>query len=305
MAGVLSARSDVILLTGANGQVGYEVARSAHHRGRRLHALDHRALDITDPGAVSERIRKIRPGVVINAAAYTAVDRAETERDQAFAVNRDGPANLARACEAAGIPLLHLSTDFVFDGGKTEPYVEADHASPLGVYGQSKWEGEEAIRLQGVPHIILRVSWVFGAHGHNFVKTMLRLAGERDEISVVADQRGCPTPAADIAAIMTTFVERILAGEGLRWGTYHYAGAPATTWHAFACAIFEEAQAVGLLERAPAVHPIRTEQYPLPAERPLNSVLDTRKWVQTFGREPRPWRAGLISVLQALRDRQD
>ena len=198
-----------VLLTGANGQVGWELARQAYAHGDQAQALDSAALDITDEVAVKDIVTTSGADVVINAAAYTAVDKAEQEADSAFAVNRDGVAYLARACAASDIPLLHISTDYVFDGQQTEPYQEDDVVAPLGVYGMSKWQGEQAVRQYWSKHIILRVSWVFGSHGHNFVKTMLRLGCERQQLRVVADQQGCPTFAGAIADTLLALAQRV------------------------------------------------------------------------------------------------
>ena len=284
------------LITGANGQVGRElVVRS---RPGEAVAMDRENLDIADPVAVAAVIAQHRPSAVINAAAYTAVDKAEADADAAFAANRDGPSALAQACAAAGIPLFHLSTDYVFDGCQVEPYTEQSLTHPLGVYGQSKWEGEEAIRRHLSRHLILRVSWVFGAYGNNFVRTMLRVGRERDELQVVADQRGAPTHAGAIAEALLELVRRLPAD--LPWGTYHYTGAPATTWHGFALTIFEEALSLGLLERMPVVHAITTVEYPTPARRPANSELGSAA-LQTLGLSAAPWVDGLRETLLAWR----
>lgn len=289
-----------ILLTGANGQVGWEVARRAPALGQELIALDRCGLDISDAGAVAQILESSGADLVINAAAYTAVDRAEQEPELAYAVNRDGPACLAAACARLGIALLHLSTDYVFDGSKPGPYREADPVAPLGVYGGSKWAGEEAVRGVLAAHLILRVSWVFGPHGHNFVKTILRLARERDTLRVVADQHGCPTCAPDIADVLLALAGRIGAGQELAWGTYHYCGAPATTWHGFAQAIVDLARAHEPL-RVREVIPIATADYPTPAARPVNSVLECDRFTDCFGIVPRPWLAGLEMMLKSLK----
>jgi dTDP-4-dehydrorhamnose reductase len=294
-----------ILLTGAGGQVGFEVQRLAREKGCPLIALTRSQLDIGDAAAVETVIAQVQPGLVINGAAYTAVDKAEQEVEAAMRANRQGPANLAAACHARGIPLLHLSTDYVFDGNKTGAYREDDPVAPSGVYGQSKWEGEEAVRAGLARHLIIRVSWVFGPHGNNFVKTMLRLAAERDELRVVADQRGCPTSATHIAEMLLGLAERIRGGEDLAWGTYHYCGAPATTWHGFAETIITEACKLGLLGRAIPVHPITTDQYPTPARRPPNSVLDCRRIVETFGLQLRGWHEGLTAMLGLIQKERE
>jgi dTDP-4-dehydrorhamnose reductase len=285
-----------ILVTGVRGQVGWELARRGEKRGFEMEALDRQALDITDPRAVAERV--CRPGLalVVNAAAYTAVDRAESERELAFAVNRDGPAHMALACAKAGMPLIHLSTDYVFDGQKKGPYLETDPVSPLGIYGRSKAEGEAKVRAHLREHIIVRTSWVYGVHGHNFLKTMIRLAKERKVIRVVADQWGCPTSAADLAEAMLAIAGQLA---GRRWGTYHYCGEGAATWHAFAEAILAEARKHTPLA-AEQVEPIATAQYPTPAKRPANSVLDCSLLAKTFRIQPRPWRESLAHVISEL-----
>lgn len=285
-----------ILVTGARGQVGRELAVRGEARSFEMEALDRQALDITDPRAVAEKV--CRPGLalVVNAGAYTAVDRAEAEPELAFAVNRDGPAHMALACANAGIPLIHLSTDYVFDGEKKGPYLETDPVSPLGVYGRSKGAGEAKVRAHLHEHIILRTSWVYGVHGHNFVKTILRLAGERKVIRVVADQWGCPTSAADLAEAILAIAAQL---RGNRWGTYHYCGEGATTWHAFAEAILAEARKHTPLVTE-QVEPITTAQYPTSAKRPANSTLDCSLLAKRFGIQPRPWREALSQMIHEL-----
>jgi dTDP-4-dehydrorhamnose reductase len=238
-----------------------------------------------------------RPDLAINLAAYTAVDRAESEAEAAWAVNCTGAMHIAAGCADRGIPLVHLSTDYVFDGYKDGPYREDDPVNPLGVYGASKEAGERAVREALRRHIILRTSWVYGAFGQNFVKTMLRLGAERETLRVVADQHGCPTAAADIASALVALAQQVAAGEE-RWGTYHFAGAGATTWHGFAEAIFD--LALPYRGRRPRVEPIATEQYPTPARRPRNSVLDCSKIADAFGIRPAPWRPALAAVIREL-----
>lgn len=286
-----------ILVTGAGGQVGKELVGRAGTR--KLTGLDRASLSITDESAIIAAIKSSGARVLINAAAYTAVDKAESEQAAAFAVNRDGSAALARACAQAGIPLLHLSTDYVFDGTQAEPYLESAPAAPIGAYGLSKWEGEQAIRAALPQHLIVRVAWVFGQYGANFVRTMLRLGRERSELRVVADQRGAPTHAGAIAEMLLGLADRILAGETLSWGTYHYTGAPVTTWHGFAEAIFDEALALGMLEKKPLVHAITTADYPTPAKRPANSALDMTQARARLNLQPAPWRDGLRETLKA------
>ena len=285
-----------ILLTGAYGQVGWELTRRSRKRGFAVDATDVDVFDITDPRAVEEKVCGQGWELVVNCAAYTAVDRAESEPELALAVNRDGPANLAAACGKAHIPLVHISTDYVFDGSKQGPYRETDPVLPLGVYGRSKAEGDTEVRSRLREHIILRTSWVYGVHGNNFVKTMLRLGQERRVLRVVNDQQGCPTNAADLAEVILAIAGRC---DRNPWGTYHYSGKGVTTWHGFAEAIFAEAQKYTslLVER---VEPIPSAQYPTPAKRPANSVLDCSLFTRTFGIEPRPWRESLAEVIHGL-----
>ena len=286
-----------LLVLGGAGQVGRELCRLGWPVGTRLVAMDRAGIDIADRDTVFATLGRERPDIVVNAAAYTAVDRAESEPEAAWAVNCTGPANLAAACAEASIPLIHLSTDYVYDGTKPGPYREDDAVNPLGVYGNSKEAGDRAIR-QGLPeHVILRTAWVYSAHGHNFVKTMLRLGAERPGLRVVADQTGSPTAAADIAAVIREIVRQIRAGS-TRWGTYHFTGAGTVSWHGFAEAIFE--LAAPWRGPPPRVEAIATAAYPTPARRPANSVLDCTKIGTAFGIAPRPWRAALGEVIREL-----
>ena len=254
-------------------------------------------LDIRDRSAVREAIERSKPGIVINAAGYTSVDRAESDAEAAFAVNRDGAGNLASACGTSRIPLLHISTDYVFDGRKSGAYLEDDATAPLGVYGASKLAGEESVRARLEEHVILRTSWVFSAHGANFLKTILRLARERPTLKVVRDQEGGPTPAGAIAEALLAIAAAVDRGER-RWGTYHLCGAPATSWYGFASAILEAgAKSLG---RSARVIPITTAEYPLPARRPFNSVLDCAKIKRAFGIGQPDWRGSLPAILATL-----
>ena len=289
-----------ILVFGASGQIGREVCRAAWPPGYAILPLDRKAVDITKSAAVSAMLARETPDLVINLAAYTAVDRAESEPEVAWAANCVGAAHIAGACDESATPLVHLSTDYVFDGRKTGPYREEDAVGPLGVYGRSKEAGERAVRAAVARHMILRTAWVFGAYGANFVKTMLRLAAERPVLRVVADQRGCPTAAADIAAALMVIAAHIERGKA-KWGTYHFVGAGATSWHSFAQAIFD--QAAPQLAACPQVEPITTEQYPTLARRPMNSVLDCRKIEEVFGISSPPWRTALATVIRELLDR--
>ena len=290
-----------LLLLGGNGQVGRELRRSLAALGELVVATrgggaGDAAADFDAPESLVGLIARIAPDVVVNAAAHTAVDQAEQDRDAAFRVNAEAPAVLARACAARGALLLHYSTDYVFDGNATRPYREDDPTAPLGVYGESKLAGEVAIRDSGARHAILRTAWVYAAHGRNFLRTMLRLAGERDALRVVADQVGAPTPASWIADATAAMLRRGIDGAG----TWHVVADGETSWHGFASAIMREAVAAGLLARAPSVLPIGTADYPTPARRPAYSVLDTARLQRDFGLRPPGWETGLRATLREL-----
>ena len=288
----------MILVTGAGGQVGTELLARAAQHGHDVAGLIRADLDISDAAAVQAAVAKIKPSLIVNAAAYTAVDKAEEDRDAAYAINRDGPANLAVAAKAAGIPLIHISTDYVFDGSKDGAYLESDPVAPLGVYGASKEAGEQAVRAALAEHVIMRTSWVYAAHGGNFVKTMLRVGKDRDQLRVVADQFGAPTSAADIADAILTIATRIADGNRNAWGTYHYTAEGRTSWHGFAEAIFARAEPVW--GRRPEIEAIPASDYPTPAKRPTNSVLDASKILAAFAVPRRPWQDGLDEVLEIL-----
>ncbi len=287
----------MILIFGAGGQLGLELQRSAAERAVPYRALTHRDLDIADAGAVSRAFDEIEPTLVVNAAAYTKVDLAEKEVEAARLANETGPAVIAAACAARDAPLIHISTDYVFDGEKQGPYFESDCVSPVGVYGRTKAAGEEAVRQGCLRHVILRTSWVYGEFGNNFLKTMLRLAGEREELRVVADQRGCPTSTLDIAGAILRIAPLLSASDDL-YGVYHFAGAGATNWHGFATRIVE-AQAP-LTGRRPKVVPIATADYPTAARRPANSVLDCSRFERAFGFGARNWSEETDAVVKRL-----
>ncbi len=283
-----------VLVAGAGGQLGFELQRS-RPLGVELLALSSGELDLTQAGALRRRVAEERPAVVINAAAYTAVDRAEAERERAFAVNGQGAANLAVAAREAGARLIHISTDFVFDGEKSSPYLPDDRPHPLGVYGASKLAGEERVReILGPATAIVRTAWVYSVHGHNFVKTMLRLLGEREAVSVIADQVGTPTWARHLAQALWRMAERELTG------VHHFTDAGVASWYDFAVAIQEESLARGLLAREARIRPIASGQYPLPARRPPYSVLDKTSLWQAMDWEPGHWRAALRAMLREL-----
>lgn len=286
-----------ILLTGANGQLGHELQRWLAPLGS-LVACTRADCDLERPDQLREVIRRVAPAIIVNPAAYTAVDRAESEPARAAAVNRDAVVVLAEEAKRIGATIIHYSTDYVFDGSKVGCYGEDDAPAPLGVYGRTKWEGEAALRASGVPHLILRTSWVVGTHGANFARTMLRLATTNETLRVVADQIGAPTSTPLISEVTAALVRR-LAAEGadrFPFGTYHLAAAGETSWHDYARFVFAEA---GL---DPArVHPITTAEYPTPARRPANSRLDTTRLRSTFGVALPAWSEGVREVVRDLR----
>lgn len=287
----------MILVFGGNGQLGQELSRAAESAGVALCALPRGSVDITDASAVGRAIDQAGPSVVVNAAAYTKVDLAERETAAAEDGNVVGPAVIAAACATAGVPLVHMSTDYVFDGQKTTPYVENDPIAPLGVYGRTKAAGEARVRETLRHHVILRTAWVYGEFGNNFLKTMVRLAAERDELRIVADQRGCPTSTRDLASAILRIAPRLAAGDEL-WGTYHYAGAGIATWHGFAARIV--AAQAPLTGRKPCVTPIATADYPTPARRPANSAFDCDRFARVFGFTSRPWQEEADAITLAV-----
>ena len=281
-----------LLVFGRTGQVATELQRLTGP-GMSVTALGRDQADLTNPEACAEIIASTDADVVINAAAYTIVDRAEEEEALATVINADAPGAMARACAARGLPFLHISTDYVFDGSKKGAWVEDDPASPLGAYGRSKLKGEEAVRAAGGAHVILRTAWVFSANGNNFVKTMLRVGADRDRLTVVDDQHGGPTAAADIAQALVTIAKAFQEGRGVT-GTFHFAGQPATTWCGFAREIFARTG----WERTPEIAPIKTADWPTPATRPANSVLDCQKIQTAYGITQSTWSLALTLVLE-------
>ncbi|HWE98269.1 MAG TPA: dTDP-4-dehydrorhamnose reductase [Caulobacteraceae bacterium] len=283
-----------VLVTGAGGQLASELVETTPP-GARIVALSEIDLDITDAGAVADAVRDAAPDVVINAAAYTAVDRAETDKDLAWRVNRDGAAHLAQAAQARGVRFIHVSTDFVFDGRSGTPYRPEDPPAPLGVYGASKLAGETAVQEAAPDALIVRTAWVYSPFGGNFLKTMLRLMNDRGEVAVVADQIGTPTCAATLAR--TLWGLNAARARGL----HHCTDAGAASWYDFAVAIAEEAQALGMLRKGVVVRPIATSDYPTPARRPPYSVLDKASTWAILG-EPAPhWRSALRETLTRLK----
>ena len=291
-----------VLLFGANGQVGQELLRALAPLGNIVATTRSGMLpdgnpcevaDFDQPESLAVVLQRIRPDVVVNAAAYTAVDRAEEDRDAAWRANAEAPCVLARWCAQASVPLVHYSTDYVFDGQGKRAYREEDATSPLGVYGASKLAGEKAIRAAGGRHMIFRTAWVYASHGQNFLRTMLRVGAEREELRVVADQVGTPTPAALIADVTAQAIQHPAALSG----TWHLTANGETSWHGFAEAIFEEAQARGLISQRPRVLPITTAEYPTKAQRPAYSRLDTTRLQADLGIVLPDWREGLARVM--------
>lgn len=286
-----------IIITGANGQVGQSLVRQLVSAAIPHIALTRAQLDISDTDAVNQCFALHNPGIVINAAAYTSVDKAEAEPDAAYRINRDGAANLAQASAAIGAALLHISTDYVFAGDNQHAHKENDPTSPQSVYGHSKLAGELAVAQGNTKHIILRTAWVFGEQGNNFVKTMLRLGRTHQRLGIVADQQGGPTYAGDIAAALITIARQYQQQGDIPWGTYHYSGAPHCSWYEFACAIFAQAESAQIYNHAiPILAPITSGEYPTPAARPANSRLNCAKIQQTFGIIPSDWRTALNSL---------
>jgi dTDP-4-dehydrorhamnose reductase len=287
-----------LIVTGAAGQVGRELRRCKWPAGAKVTFLTRQEFNISNSSEVTEWI-SAPLDAVINAAAYTAVDRAESERDLALRVNADGPALLASRCAAIGIPLVHLSTDYIFDGKKGSPYLEDDEPAPLNDYGASKLAGEAAIRDALREHLIIRTASVFSEFGGNFVKSMIRLASERPSLGIVADQVSCPTAAADIAATIVKLVERITAGDADEsWGTYHYCGQPPVTWFRFAEEIFKASRSHGA--PVPELQRIGASDYPGAAMRPAFSAMDCTKISRTFGIETPSWALQVPPVVSAI-----
>jgi dTDP-4-dehydrorhamnose reductase len=287
-----------ILVTGGHGQVGLELAALALPRGMQA-ALPTRAeLDITDPDSVRAYFAGRSFAAVINCAAYTAVDKSESDIGAAFAVNALGPALLAEAVKAAGTPIVHISTDYVFDGAKDGVYLEDDPVNPLGVYGASKEAGEQAIRSAAARGVILRTAWVVSRHRQNFIKTMLRVGSERPVLRVVDDQRGCPTSAKDLAEAAAQVALRLIEDPQAPTGTYHFVNGGDTTWCGLARRVFETAARCG--GPSPTVEAITTAEYPTPAKRPANSRLSTAQLTADFGIVPRSWQDATDEIVTAL-----
>lgn len=291
-----------ILITGGTGQVGTELLGSSWASDIELVAPTRKELDLSYCDGIEGYISAGDFCGVVNSGAYTAVDRAESDILTAWKVNALAPAAIAAATKRLGIPLVHVSTDYVFDGSKNGPYVEEDPVMPLGVYGASKEAGEQAVRTGNPRHVILRTAWVFSAHGSNFVKTMLRLGEERTLLKVVDDQCGSPTSASDVASAIAAIACRLIEQDTAPLGTYSFVNAGEATWYRFAQEIFQQRKSAGY--DAPALEPIRTDQYPTPARRPANSRLATDKLRRDFGIEPRVWTAALQQALVYLSEQR-
>jgi dTDP-4-dehydrorhamnose reductase len=299
-----------ILVTAKNGQLGWELARSQSENVEAIF-FDSKELNICDAESVLEKIASLKPDLVINAAAYTAVDKAESDSEAAFLVNQQGAKNLALACKEFGTKLIHISTDFVFDAAKNTPYEPSDSTNPLGVYGASKLAGEKAVlEVLGEDASIIRTAWVYSLHGNNFVKTMLRLMAEKDQLGVVADQVGTPTNANNLAKAIWLLAEKMLtkkseaekltSDQGPLSNVYHWTDLGTASWYDFAVAIQELALANGLLNKPIPIAPIKASQYPTPAKRPAYSVLDTSRLRETLEVPGIHWRAALTSMLSDL-----
>lgn len=291
-----------ILVTGKNGQVGHELQRSLATLGEVV-AVDVEDCDLTNIAAIVSLVEKVKPGLIVNPAAYTAVDKAEAEQEIAFAINAIAPKVFAAQANLLHIPMIHYSTDYVFDGTKSGQYVEDDDANPQSVYGRTKWQGEKNVRAMCSQHVILRTSWVFGAHGGNFLKTILKLTQEREELKIIADQFGAPTSARLLADSTAAIAKQLLSGDASqKAGTYHLVASGETTWHGYASKVVEVANQLGIHTKTQAqnIQPIPTEAYPLPAPRPKNSRLSTQKIRDIFGIEIPDWSIDVERVLKQI-----
>jgi dTDP-4-dehydrorhamnose reductase len=296
-----------LLLLGKSGQVGFELRRALAPLGKVI-AIDRTGCDLTDASAIRNLVTHTKPAVIVNAAAYTTVDRAETDSELAYAVNAVAPGVLGEAAAKLGALVIHYSTDYVFDGSRQDPYLESDATNPQSIYGASKLAGELALARSGAKHLIFRTSWVVGAYGSNFAKTMLRLASQRSELKVVSDQLGAPTSASLIADVTAHVICHVLPSVEDRGafssyqGTYHLVASGVTNWHAYACHVIDRARDAGqpVTVTPDAVLPIQTKDYPTPAKRPHNSRLDTQKISDTFGLLMPDWRDGVDHILDQL-----
>ena len=296
----MSNRKPGILLSGANGQLGWELNHTLSPQYE-VHALERSKLDLTNSKQIRQRVSEIKPDIIINAAAYTAVDKAEQEPELAFAVNAEAPAILAEEAARIDASLIHYSTDYVFDGSGTQPWREEDRPAPLNVYGKSKLAGEQAIKASAVPHLIFRTSWVYGAHGHNFVKTILRMASEKEEMSIIDDQIGAPTSSAFLAnttaQVLSQLTDNPKKGIAENSDTYHLCCSGETSWHGFASEIVRLAEQNDVHLALKTIHRIPSSAYPTPAQRPQNSRLDCSRLNKVFGLQPVTWQTALAQAL--------
>jgi dTDP-4-dehydrorhamnose reductase len=288
-----------ILLTGVNGQVGH--ALQPQLVGFDCIGLPRQDLDLTNVDMIRRVIREIKPDIIINPAAYTAVDKAESEPELAYAINAIAPGVIAEEAEKLGSAFIHFSTDYVYDGSKTSAYLELDQVNPVSIYGKSKLAGEEAIRAVGLPHLILRTSWVYGAYGKNFLKTIVRLASERESLGIVADQFGAPTASVSIAEGLQLLLQKWLPEDEHQTGVYHFTNTGSTSWHGFACEIVKQYSAIERLKvNEKNIKALTTADYPTPAARPANSCLNHEKLKSTFGFALPSWQEGLKSVMDQM-----
>ena len=291
-----------ILVTGMKGQVGFELMKTLAPLGKVI-GVDVNECDLAQSAMIDALLDRVKPDIIINPAAYTAVDKAESEPTVAHAVNAQAPKTLARQASRRNIPIIHFSTDYIFDGEKDGPYLEDDPANPKSVYGKTKWLGEEAVRSNAAKHVILRTSWVFGAHGVNFLKTMLKLSKERDKMSVVSDQVGAPTSARLLAEVTAEIVKQLLQEFSYRkYGTYHLVAEGETSWHGYAQVVVEKAIKHGMAVKINPkdIKPISSKEYPMPAPRPSNSRLDTTKVSTVFSVSLHKWQDEVEKVIKEL-----
>ncbi len=288
-----------ILLTGINGQVGH--ALQSQLTGFDCVGMSRQQLDLTNVQMIRRVIQEIKPDIIINPAAYTAVDKAESEPELAYAINATAPGVIAEEAKKLGAALIHFSTDYVYDGSQSTPYEETDQVNPISIYGKTKLAGEDAIRAVGIPHLILRTSWVYGAYGKNFLKTIVRLASEREELGIVADQFGAPTSNLSIAKGVANLLLKWLPEEEQMTGVYHFTSTGRTSWHGFACEIVKQYNTKVTLKVAEKnIKPLTTADYPTPASRPANSCLDNKKLKSTFDFVLPSWQDGLKEVIQTM-----
>jgi len=288
-----------IVLFGAGGQLGRTFTVVTQSQEIKVSSYPRDKADITNRKIIFSILERENPDYVVNAAAYTAVDKAEAEQERAFLINEVGVKNIAEACKKYNATLIHISTDYMFDGENSAAYIENDKPNPINVYGLSKWKGEEAVRQALDQHIILRVSWVFGLYGNNFVKTMLKLGSEREALNIVSDQIGCPTSTENISNVILEIIDHLETKSNKPFGTYHYCDSPVTNWHAFAKKIFSEAEKYQPL-KIKQVNAIKTVDYPTPAKRPMNSQLNCELIKSTFDIEQRSWEKSLNKLVKEL-----